>query len=222
MKNIIRIGVLLLVLMSMSSAALAAGQVIFSGPGVDEPFAFKPGSEYTSSDMFDGFKGVMPGDKLTQEITVENQCSSKVRIYMKAEGAYNDEIRPEDEVIPPFNPELLKYMDMTVEVEGIDEPIFDDTADQQGDLAEYRSLAVLKKKSTVTMTVTLEVSRDLPNEFANQVGVVPWTFMAVEIPDESPETGDWFQIGIWAAAAVALAAGIVVILILKRRQREEN
>lgn len=220
MKNMIRIGVLLLLLVSMSSAALAAGQVIFKGPMDDQGFAFKPGSEYTTTDMFDGFKNVMPGDTLTQEIIVENQCGSKVRIYMKAEGAYNEEIRPEDEVIPPFNANFLKELNLTVEVEGDDEPIFDDTADQQGDLAEFTSLAVLKKKGTVKLIVTLTVPSDLGNDFANQVGVVPWTFKAVEIPDESPETGDWFQMGMWAAAAAVLLLAILVLLAIKRRQRE--
>ena len=54
----------------------------------------------------------------------------------------------------------------------------------------------------------------------NRQGTVPWTFLVEEVTDDgTPETGDWFQIGAWAAAAVVLA-GLIIVLIARRRREE--
>ena len=75
---------LLALLMLLSGvAALAAASVTYEGGA--EKFVFLPGSAYSSSDLFENFKDVLPGDELTQKITVKNDTSGKVRIYMRAE-----------------------------------------------------------------------------------------------------------------------------------------
>jgi len=208
MKQIFRIGALLLLLLNISSAALAAGSVTLLSP--TKGFEFKPGEylDLTASDLFENFKGVMPGDHLEQEIVVSNDTGHKVRLYMKAEPVIEE------------HAELLSHMKLNV-ISGNKE-IFDDTADQQGDLEGFRLLGTFLRGGSVTLTVTLDVSPDMGNEFMNKAGIVPWTFAAQEIPEEAtPETGDWFQIGLWAALAAALVLAIAVILILKHRQREE-
>ncbi|MFR1759206.1 MAG: hypothetical protein ACLSX2_05855 [Christensenellaceae bacterium] len=57
--------------LGLGSVALADDASV-SYEGGAEQFVFLPGSEYTDTDLFDGFKGVMPGDTLTQKITVTN------------------------------------------------------------------------------------------------------------------------------------------------------
>ena len=80
MKKIISIIMLLCLL---TGTAFAAASVTYEGGA--EKFVFLPGSEYSDSDLFENFKGVLPGDALTQQITVKNATDGKVRIYMRAE-----------------------------------------------------------------------------------------------------------------------------------------
>ena len=87
MKRKIKISFSLLtvviLVLSLGAAALAEGASV-SYEGGAEQFVFLPGSEYTDTDLFDGFKGVMPGDTLTQKITVTNNHTGTdtVKIYM--------------------------------------------------------------------------------------------------------------------------------------------
>ena len=66
------------------AAQAAGGRVTFRG--TEERFSFAPGSGYTATDLFPGFKDVMPGDVLTQSLTVRNQFRhrSAVRLYLRA------------------------------------------------------------------------------------------------------------------------------------------
>ena len=80
--------ILLLVLCSMQTA-FAQGNVIFQGEPEEasaKAFTFSPGSIFTATDLFDNFKGLMPGDSRTQEITFTNADpdSTVALLYMQA------------------------------------------------------------------------------------------------------------------------------------------
>lgn len=202
MKNIIKICMVLLLMVALSSSALAAASVTYVGGAED--FIFLPGSEYSDSDMFENFKGVLPGDVLTQNITVKNNTSGKVRIYMRAE--------PVTEVDRDFLSQLKLH------VECKDSAIFDAAASETAQLTNNTLLGTFKSKGSTQLTVTLTVPAELGNEYMGKVGTVPWTFLVEEIPEEdSPETGDWFRMEIWLSAAVVLTAAILFVLLRKRR-----
>ena len=91
MKKLFSVLIALIVLCLMSSPAFAAdGKVTYNGNA--QQFIFEPGSEHSPSDLFPDFKSVMPGDSLTQKITVKNDAdkSVKVKIYLRALGAHED------------------------------------------------------------------------------------------------------------------------------------
>ena len=77
MKNMIKrvysLVLALVLVMSLGITAYAADSVI-RFKGVKKGFGFAPGSEYTTSDLFDGFKNVMPGDHLEEKIYIENDA----------------------------------------------------------------------------------------------------------------------------------------------------
>lgn len=93
MKKIITILITLAVLLSSTVTVFAEdGKVTYSGNAGN--FVFEPGSEHSLTDLFPNFKGVMPGDTLTQKITVKNDADNKVKvkIYIRSLGAHEDSV----------------------------------------------------------------------------------------------------------------------------------
>ena len=177
-----------------------------------ELFEFKPGSEYQVTDLFENFKGVLPGDVLTEEIEVSNASKGKIRIFMQCKYDSYVETDAKD------------FLDkLTLKVVAKDDTIFEAAASEKAQLSEPVLLGTFKQKGKTTLTVSLEVPIELGNEYMNQIGVIPWTFIVEEIPDEdTPETGDWFRSGVWAAIAAAIAAVIIVLIFVQKKRREEN
>ena len=155
MKKIIAI--LMLVSLLMGSA-LAAASVTFEGGA--EKFVFLPGSTYSSSDLFENFKGVLPGDELVQKITVKNNTADRVRIYMRAETQGMEDR------------EFLSQLQMKVECRNKD--IFDAAPSETAQLTKNTLLGTFKKKGSTELTVTLTVPLEMGNDFMNRKGVVPW------------------------------------------------
>lgn len=208
MKRILTICcALLLAMLMMSATAQAAGaRVTFENE--KEKFEFAPGSEFSTSDLFPNFKMVMPGDTLSQAITVRNESDMQVRIYIQAK----------EDVQEPYG-EFLNQLHMTVTAKN--KEIFDAQADEKDGLAKRKLLGIFKQKGQTELLVKLEVPIEMGNEHMNKLGVIPWTFIVEEIPeDTTPHTGDWYQSALWLSVAGLLLLAIVLVLILQRRARK--
>ena len=67
---------LLIVLLLLEQSVLTcAAESILTYRGFAQGFDIQPGSGYSETDLFDDFKDVMPGDVLTEEITIKNNAS---------------------------------------------------------------------------------------------------------------------------------------------------
>lgn len=85
-KNICSLALTLLMLLSCLCAAYAdTGSVTYDGGA--QSFVFLPGSDYSPSDLFPDFKGVMPGDRLTQTLRLRNDSGHRVRLYLRSLGS---------------------------------------------------------------------------------------------------------------------------------------
>ena len=211
MKMMNRISCILLVLvmvLAMSVNVFATdvdGSVTYEGKAKE--FIFAPGSQYSPTDLFTNFKGVMPGDVLTEQIVVKNAKSTgvKVKIYMRSLGAQLD------------SDEFLSQMKLTVKQNG-QAKLFEAPADQTAQLTEWTLLGTLSAGGEATLDVELNVPITMGNEFADEIGYLDWQFKVEEIP-ETPKTGDTSNLVFYGGIAILSLALIAVILIMNKRKK---
>ena len=218
MKKILTILWVCVLLLSSMPVAAAEGNVTYAGKSKD--FIFAPGSDYSPTDLFPNFKDVMPGDSLTQPITVKNDASFKVKvkIYMRALGAHEG------------SEEFLSQLRLRVEKSADNEMayMFDAAASETAQLTDWVCLGTLYSGGEVNLNVLLDVPTDLDNQHQYQIGYLDWEFMIEEYeiePDDpdAPVTGDnthhWLYVGVGA-----LCVGNLLLwwLIAKRRKKDEE
>ena len=209
-KRLFAMIMVLALCLSLAPAALADSSVTYKGQA--EKFVFAPGSDYSPTDLFENFKGVMPGDTLTQKIDVRNAADNnvKVKIYMRALGAH------------PDSEEFLSQMTLNVKDESGSE-LFDAPADQTAQLSDWVCLGTFYSGAAVTLDVTLNVPITMGDDFQEAVGYLDWEFMVEEFPieDDDPVTGDDTPIGLYIAVC-AVSAVVIALLLVTRRKKEEQ
>lgn len=219
MKKFLTLFATLALLLACTVTAYAAdGKVTYSGNAGQ--FVFAPGSDHSLTDLFPNFKGVMPGDTLTQQITVKNDADNKVKVklYIRSLGAQEE------------SKEFLSQMHLKVGTSVDNEMayMFDAAADQSGQLFEWVYLGTLYSGGEVNLDVTLTVPVEMDNRFQNQVGYLDWQFMIEEFPvdpdDPNPPTGDDFNlplyIGILGASGLVII--VLVIFLFKKKNNDEE
>ena len=216
-KVVVMLVVLLLVLSSTTSVYAADGKVTYSGNAGD--FVFEPGSDHSVSDLFPNFKDVMPGDTLTQKITVKNNADNQVRvkIYIRSLGAHADSAA----FLAQLGLQVAKSEDNEMAY------MFDATANETVQLTDWVCLGTLYSGGEVNLDVTLRVPVELDNTFQNQIGYLDWEFMIEEFPIEPgdpqpPQSGDNFNMGLWFALMLCSGAMFVILVIYRKKNREKE
>lgn len=207
MKKILTFITTMVLMLAIAMPVCAAdGNVTYSGNAGN--FIFQPGSEYSLTDLFPNFKDVMPGDTLTQKITVRNNATKNVKISMRSLGAHED------------SAEFLKQLNLYVEkVENT--PLFEAPADQTAQLTEWRELGIFAPGAEIDLVVGLEVPVTLDNTNKNLIGYLDWEFM-VEETDDGPKTGDDVNYLPWIIGAGCSIAVVIFVIVKRRRDREEE
>ena len=168
MKKVITLLVVLILSLSSVLPVYAAdGKVTYDGNARE--FIFEPGSEHSLTDLFPNFKGVMPGDTLTQKITVKNDAANnvKVKIYIRSLGAHEDSV------------EFLSQLGLKVQKSEDNEMayMFDAAANETAQLTDWVYLGTLYSGGEVNLDVILDVPVELDNEFQNKICYLDWEFM---------------------------------------------
>lgn len=215
-----RLFALLLVCAVFFGAAVSAsaedGRVTYDGNS--QEFIFAPGSDYSPTDLFPDFKNVMPGDSLTQAITVKNEASKdvKVKIYMRSHGAN------------PGSEEFLSQLHLRVEkAESEGAYMFDAAADEKAQLTDWVLLGTLYSGGEVDLNVILDVPVTLGNAFSEQVGYLDWEFRVEEFPiekddPEAPDTGDSSDLWLWIALAAGSAIALMILFLAGRKNKKDK
>ncbi len=226
MKTIASLVMMLVLLLGIGAPAYADGTVSYKGGA--EKFVFLPGSGYTDTDLFDGFKGVMPGDTLTQTIEVRNRFlnTGSVRIYLRA-VAHDEQANPLSPNVAAAGETVATMSDflsqLYMEVWQGGTCIYTGTPDQLDGLKNNVLLASVPRFGSVTLTVKLQVPKELGNEYANRVGEVDWVFTAEELdPQGNPKTGDTSNLILWIVVMVVCLAAIAVVAFLVLKKKKQN
>ena len=195
----------------------ADGKVTYGGNAGS--FIFEPGSEHSLTDLFPHFKGVMPGDTLTQKITVKNNADNKVKvkIYLRSLGAHANSVA--------FLSRLR--LEVTASNENEMAYMFDAAADETAQLTDRVCLGTLYSGGEVDLDITLHIPTELDNAFQNEIGYLDWEFTVEEFPVEeddpkAPQTGESSRLGLWVALAFLSAAILIILSLLKRREKEKE
>ena len=218
MKKIITLLITLALLLFSTVTVFAAdGKVTYSGNAGN--FVFEPGSEHSLTDLIPNFKGVMPGDTLTQKITVKNDADNKVKvkIYIRSLGAHEDSV----EFLSQLGLKVAKSEENKMAY------MFDAAANETAQLTDWVCLGTLYSGGEVNLDVTLTVPVELDNEFQNDVGYLDWEFMVEEFPIEEgdpkpPQTGDNSHMGLWFALMIGSFTMLIILLFWRKKDKENE
>lgn len=214
-KIIVLLTVCTLVFFSVLPAYADNGKVTYLGQA--KQFVYEPGSENSLTDLFHSFKDVMPGDNLTQQITVKNAAYKKVKVklYIRSLGAHEE------------SAQFLSQLNLKVEnsAKNTMPYMFDASADETAQLTDWVYLGTLYSGGEVNLDVTLSVPVELDNIFQNEIGYLDWEFKIEEYPIEShdpkpppPETGGDSDLTLWLTLTFCL--GIMLIILFIRRKKK--
>ena len=217
MKKIITLFIVFVIaISSLISVCASDGKVIYDGNA--KKFIFEPGSENSLTDLFTNFKGVMPGDSLTQKITVKNEASNnvKVKIYVRSLGAHEESV----DFLSRLNLKVKKSEDNKMAY------MFDAFANEKAQFSDWVCLGTLYSGGVVNLDVTLNVPLDLDNSFQNKIGYIDWEFKVEEYPIEPedpkpPQTGDDFNYGLWISI-MSCSLVFIILLLWRKKDKEEE
>ena len=239
MKKLLSSMIALLRVLNLATTAFAAGSVTYEGSAKD--FVFAPGSDKSPTDLFEDFKNVMPGDSLTEQITVKNKLTddTEVKIYLRSLGEVGASTK-----------DFLDQLTLTVSQDGTELFKTGDgvKADMTGGLTDWVLLGSFQAGEEVTLDLTLSVPITMGNEFAHAVGYIDWEFMVEEIPaptptptpepsdppaptptaspapvgpQETPKTGDDSPVLLYGALVLLCVAALIVLLSQRKKSKAD-
>ena len=218
MKRLITLLIVSIIALSSVLPVYASdGKVTYSGNAGN--FVFEPGSDHSLTDLFPNFKDVMPGDTLTQQITVKNNADNKVKvkIYIRSLGAHEDSV----DFLSQLGLKVAKSEENKMAY------MFDAKANEIAQLDRWVCLGTLYSGGEVNLDVTLTVPVELDNEFQNDVGYLDWEFMVEEFPIEEgdpkpPQTGDNSHMGLWFALMLSSLTMLIILLFWRKKDKENE
>ncbi len=209
MKKIIAFIAFLLTL--TLSVPVLAGNVTYTGNA--GKIVFSQGSDNSLTDLFLSFNDVMPGDEITETVTVKNDASDKVKvkIYMRSLGS--DEMSRE--FLSKLNLKVKKSDENTMAY------MFDAAPSEKAQLTEWVYLGTLYSGGEVNLDVTLAVPTSLESKYQDKLGTFKWEFMVEELAAESTDPvrpgGDSTSYGMWIAVIAATVTVFIIVIIKKKK-----
>lgn len=182
----------------------AGGNVTYEGNA--SGIVFAPGSDQSLTDLFPNFKGIMPGDTLTQTVTLKNGAPSGTRIdvFMRAQS------------IDEASKELLSLLTLhvTVKNEQNVKEIFHAAPSATTGLEGWIFLGTLEAGGEVDLELSLRVPLEMDNEMQGKLGSLKWDFRTNDFSVGRSERTIFHNplFTVWLVIAIAAVAMFVRIL----------
>ena len=246
MKKLLSLVMIAAALAALTVPALAADAVV-RREGTSGLVIETVGSGYTDTDLFGSFKNVMPGDELTEDITVKNSVNGfdYVKLYIRAvphdeqgnpltyDEAYENTDGKDKQNIEGMRDETVATMAdflaqlsmdvYLVNADGTKQSIFSASPDKSAQLTDSVLLGTFAKGESAKIQAVLHVPAELGNEYANRVGEVDWLFTVEGFNNEKPliPTGqlNW-PVAVFGALGVLLIAGGIIVLTKKKKNEK--
>ena len=235
MKRFMTLLMALVMILSLATTVFASSSII-TYTGKDKIIEIAPGTAYTDTDLFVDFKGVMPGDKRTESITIKNDYKGCDYVKVSIRGLLHDaagnpvspkvleELKADDRKGELTEIEYMhKFLDqLTLTVKKGTDLIYTghpSTLEKGFEDGKDVYLGSLDKGKSMTLDVTLEVPIEMGNEFADRIGEVDWVLVVSEFNYEDAKTGDETLILPYVILMAVAAAGLAVMFIGKRRNK---
>ena len=247
MKKLLSLVMIAAALAALTVPALAADSVV-RREGTSGLVIETVGSGYTDTDLFGSFKNVMPGDELTEDITVKNSVNGfdYVKLYIRAvphdeqgnpltyDEAFENEDGKDKQNIEGMRDETVATMAdflaqlsmdvYLVNADGTKQSIFSASPDKSAQLTDSVLLGTFAKGESAKIQAVLHVpAEQLGNEYANRVGEVDWLFTVEGFNNEKPliPTGqlNW-PVAVFGALGVLLIAGGIIVLTKKKKNEK--
>lgn len=226
----------LMLMMSMTVTAFAAESSVTFESG--KVIVFEPGSVYTETDLFDNFKGVMPGDTLSEEVTIQNKSNDcdYIKVYMRA-VLHDENGNPiSDKVLAELRSDerrgaaseleymhdFLSQLSMTVKSGG--KVIYDASPDELDGLSDNVYLGTLRKGESAKLDVQLTVPIEMGNEYADRIGEVDWVFVVegFDDPVDPPDDDTMLTVRkVWVDDGIGRPDSVTVQLLRDGKVRDE-
>lgn len=245
-NRLLSLGLVLIAVAVLTVPVLAADAVV-RRDGTSGLVIETTGSGYTDTDLFGNFKNVMPGDELTENITIQNNVSGfdYVKLYIRAvphdeqgnpltydeahentDGKDQQNVDGERDETVATMADFLSELSMEiylVNADGTKQSIFSASPDKSAQLTDSVLLGTFAKGKSAKLEAVLTVPAELGNEYAYRVGEVDWVFTVEGFNNEKPliPTGqlNW-PVAVFSALGVLLIAGGVVVLTKKKKHDE--
>ncbi len=213
-KSVLCFLISIILLLGSSVTVFADGRVTYDGNAKD--FIFSPGSRYSPTDLFTDFKNVMPGDAVTQKVTVDNKIENnvKIKLYMRSLGAEKG------------SEEFLSNLYLTVKQDGKSN-LFSAPPSEPAQLSDWVYLGTVYSGGKIDLDVTLNVPITLENRFQDAIGYLDWQFRVEELPispndPKAPHTGDNANIGLYLLLMGASAAVLLLLFAVRKKNKSDS
>lgn len=175
-KRMLTLALCLALCLAAALPAFADSSVTYNGEAAG--FVFTPGTNQNPTDLFDGFKNLMPGDTRTQNITIRNQAAGEwpIRVHLRAAGPEAGQTEAAQQ--------LLEQLTLTVQQAGTADPLFTAPLSQTVPLAGWITLGDFAYGAETTLTLTLTVPITMGNELQGLTAAVNWEFWVEEFNDD--------------------------------------
>ena len=193
---------------TFAQTAQSAADIVYQGK---KKLVITPkDGHHTDSDLFGEFKGVMPGDTLTETITFKNESTTTrtkyVKLYIVAVPHGQDNL-PVDEHITDVDAMNAFLSNFTLTVKQGDTEIFTGKPNEVGTFGGSGCLLGTFRKGEVDWKFIAE-------EYTRSPGQPP------TVTPSSPKTGDESNLFLYAGLC-AVSLGMIAVLCLKRKEAKK-